>query len=239
MGFQERSSDLMEARCVVTGVCFVGPIVCVSTRQLKGLLQRCKSSINGSFQQLGYVTLLTKSKARTCLITALPSLEKEQAMLRQWTVRVASEEANFCFLSAYSRLPLPDITEEDLIDEKLARGVEPPVVTKQIVAPPQPGQVTFALPCTPQGLKPRMLGTDLMWGAERPPQDFTLPAAGTIGPSFSIASLRDLDMPWLEPDEAPVDDPWKHAFEPFRLKKSKSVGFDVADEWDSFTDGFY
>jgi hypothetical protein len=233
MQFQERRADRMEARCVVTGVCFAGPIVCVNTRQLRGLLKRCKSSINGSFQQLGYVTLRTKSKARTCLIAALPSLENEQAMLRRWTVRVASGEANFCFLSAYSRLPLPEITDDDLVDEKVLRRADPPAVAKQVVAPPQPRQVTFAVPPVPPVLKPRLLGADLTWFGERQP-----PVTATIAPSFSVASLRDVDQPWPEPEQPPADDPWRRAFEPFRMKKSKSVGFDVADDWDSFADGF-
>ncbi|KAK8886472.1 hypothetical protein M9Y10_041935 [Tritrichomonas musculus] len=116
--YLERSDENREERCVLCGVCFVGPIVCVNTRQLKSFLSRCKSSINGSFQQLGFVALRTKAKARNCVLTALPSLQNHQSILRQWTVRYASDEARFCFVSSYSKLKMPEITPEDLFDEK-------------------------------------------------------------------------------------------------------------------------
>ena len=118
LNYLERSDDNQEARCVLCGVCFVGPIVCVNTRQLKSFLSRCKSSINGSFQQLGFVALRTKAKARNCVLTALPSLQTHQNILRQWTVRYASDDAKFCFVSSYSNLPMPEITQDDLFDEK-------------------------------------------------------------------------------------------------------------------------
>lgn len=116
--YLERSPENMEARCILIGVCFVGPLICVNTRQLKSFLSRCKSSINGSFQQLGYVALKTKAKARNCCVAVLPSLQNHQTVLRQWTVRVAGEEAPFCFVSSFSYVGLPDITDEDLFDEK-------------------------------------------------------------------------------------------------------------------------
>lgn len=116
--YLERSPENMEARCILIGVCFVGPLICVNTRQLKSFLSRCKSSINGSFQQLGYVALKTKAKARSCCVAVLPSLQNHQTVLRQWTVRVAGEEAPFCFVSSYKYVDLPEITDEDLFDEK-------------------------------------------------------------------------------------------------------------------------
>lgn len=116
--YLERSSENMEARCILIGVCFVGPLICVNTRQLKSFLSRCKSSINGSFQQLGYVALKTKAKARSCCVAVLPSLQNHQTVLRQWTVRVAGEDAPFCFVSSYKYVDLPEITDEDLFDEK-------------------------------------------------------------------------------------------------------------------------
>lgn len=116
--YLERSPENMEARCILIGVCFVGPLICVNTRQLKAFLSRCKSSINGSFQQLGYVALKTKAKARNCCIAVLPSLQNYQTVLRQWTVRVAGDEAQFCFVSSFPFVGLPEITEDDLFDEK-------------------------------------------------------------------------------------------------------------------------
>ena len=120
LNYLERSKENMEARCVLTGICFAGPIICVNTRQLKAFLSRCKSSINGSFQQLGFVALRTKAKAKSCVVTVLPSLEEHQNILRQWTIRYASNDVQSCFVSSYPYSNLPEITEDDLFDEKKA-----------------------------------------------------------------------------------------------------------------------
>jgi hypothetical protein len=109
----ERSSDNREARAVICGICFVGPMICINTRQLKGLLSRCKSSINGILQELGYIGVKSRSKTRSCILAAIPSLERNLSLLRQWSVRHASEDAQFCFLSKFPQPILPAITPED------------------------------------------------------------------------------------------------------------------------------
>ena len=122
--FLERSDVGHEQRSVLAGVAFAGPFICVNTRQLKSFLGRCKSSINGSLQQLGYVAVRTKSKARTCVLSILPSLANEPNLLRQWTVRGASNDAHFCLVSRFQPNPLPTITPDDLNDER--RPAPPP-----------------------------------------------------------------------------------------------------------------
>jgi hypothetical protein len=114
LSFLERSQENMEARAILAGICFVGPLILVNTRHLKSLIGRCKSSINGSFQQLGYAPLRTKAKALACLTAILPALKSEQELLRQWTVRCASAQSGFCFLSSFPRDKLPEITAEEL-----------------------------------------------------------------------------------------------------------------------------
>lgn len=160
--YLERSPENMEARCVLVGVCFVGPYVCVNTRQLKTFLGRCKSSINGSFQQLGYVALKTKAKAKACVITALPSLQNHQGILRQWTVRYVSEDMNLCFFTSFSPVGMPPIVEGDLYDERKSRttkhvslNVFPSSIPPQIPTPmsiPMPiatPMFPFAAPARP------------------------------------------------------------------------------------------
>jgi hypothetical protein len=150
--YLERSSGNREARCIIAGVCFVGPYVCINTRQLKSFLSRCKSSINGSFQQLGFIALRTKSKAKNCVIAALPSLRNQQDMLRQWTVRWTSEQADFCFVTSFSCFDMPEIAEEDLFDEAPGRpiNISVPIARKPLFAPK---------PVAP--FKPRTIGFDL------------------------------------------------------------------------------
>lgn len=116
--FLEQSESGREWRCILAGVAFAGPFICVNTRQLKNFLGRCKSSINGSFQQLGYVAVRTKSKAKSCVLSVIPSLANDPNLLRQWTVRCASDDAHFCFVSKFQPYPMPTITPEDLNEER-------------------------------------------------------------------------------------------------------------------------
>ena len=116
--FLERDERCREQRCVLSGVAFAGPYICVNTRQLKSFLGRCKSSINGSLQQLGYVAVRTKSKARACVLAVMPILANDPNLLRQWTVRGASSDALFCFVSRFQPDPLPVILPEDLNEDK-------------------------------------------------------------------------------------------------------------------------
>lgn len=127
IGFIDRSNRGHEGRCIISGVAFAGPFICINTRQLRDFLGRCKSSINGSLQQLGYVAIKTKSKARSCLLAVMPSLVDDQNNLRQWTVRYASHEAKFCFVTSVRHLQLPLITEDDLNDEHRPPEQAPPV----------------------------------------------------------------------------------------------------------------
>jgi hypothetical protein len=82
---------------------------------LKAFLGCCKSSINSSFMQMGYVALRTKSKARSCVLSCLHSLIDDVRNLRQWTVRCASNTTLFCINSSFASLDRPEIFDTDLI----------------------------------------------------------------------------------------------------------------------------
>jgi hypothetical protein len=224
LGFLERSPDNIETRAVLAGVCFAGPIVCVNTRQLKSFLARCKSSINGSFQQLCFVALRAKSKARDCVVAVLPSLANHQAILRQWTVRYTSSDAEFCFLSSMSHEHCPEILPEDLFEEKhgpppqppfsrATAPIAPPPFTQTIRLPPPPPHGSFAPRAAPE-LRPKFI-------------DFDLPLVD----GFSQASeeqVRDTPMKisFSMNDFGPLDEPGWAAAETIRhpnMKKSGSV----------------
>ena len=112
--FIERDEVHREERSILTGIAFAGPFICVNTRLLKQFLGRCKSSINGGFQQMGYVAIRTKTKARNCIVAFMKSLTSEPSLLRQWTVRGASQSAEVCFVSSFPMELLPEITPSDL-----------------------------------------------------------------------------------------------------------------------------
>jgi hypothetical protein len=266
--FLERSPENLEARCIVTGVCFAGGIVCVNTRQLKGFLKRCKSSINGSFQQLGYVALRTKSKARNCVLTVLPSLQHDQNILRQWTVRAVSDDAEFCFLSSFSGAGLPEITDRDLLEDRpLSKNIVPSDQLPQPTCPalPQPTRhVTFALgrpairppapqpralpraPAVPQprvprvSLGPKMLTEDLPIATDFESSGTMVnPFRAPISSSYSVDCFREIEIGWSPAPLQPII-----AEDPakktaeLRMKKSKSLG-EFDDDWaDIFGFGF-
>lgn len=118
MNFIDYSSIRRDDRAICVGLAFSGPFVCVNTQQLKTILGRCKSSINNSFQQIGYDAVKNKSKSKEAVLAIIPSLIAEQNTLRKWTVRCASETANCCFYSIYHTPQLPFISDEDLYDDK-------------------------------------------------------------------------------------------------------------------------
>jgi hypothetical protein len=117
--FIERSRDGGEGRSIILGLAFAGQYICVNTRQMSHLFGRCKSTINGCFQQIGYISM--KTKWMECVAAVLPSLAGDPSSLRQWTARYASEEAAFCFLS---RLPAPEIVLETFPDPELPTPVK-------------------------------------------------------------------------------------------------------------------
>ena len=118
VSYIERSEFNKEARCILVGICFCGPILCLNNRQLKFLTCRCKSSINGSFQKLGYVSILCKSKSRDCVTTALPSLKSHPTILRQWSSRFISNSTLICFVPSIINVQMPEILPEDVHEEK-------------------------------------------------------------------------------------------------------------------------
>jgi hypothetical protein len=118
LAFLERDEVHREERSILTGIAFAGKFVCVNTRLLKAFLGRCKSSINGGFQQMGYVAIRTKAKARNCIVAVMRSLTNDAALLRQWTVRGLAPGSTSAFASSFPTKLLPEITAADLNIEK-------------------------------------------------------------------------------------------------------------------------
>ena len=116
LSFVECRPANREIRSICCGAAFGGCYVCVNTRQLKNFMGRCKSSINGSFHQLGYIGLKAKTKAKQCLSNILSTLVNDQNLFRQWTVRCTGNEAMSCFVSSFPVSLLPPIQAEDLND---------------------------------------------------------------------------------------------------------------------------
>jgi hypothetical protein len=84
-------------RSVVCGVCWLNSegTVALNIRQLRVLVSKCKSSINGSFQFLGFDLVSAGMECSISLGKYLPVLHDNFQELRQWTIRKnAATETN-------------------------------------------------------------------------------------------------------------------------------------------------
>ena len=74
-------------RCMVCGVCWLDSGIAINTRQLRLLIDKCKSSINGSLHRMGYSPTSSGGDTSSSLIEKLPLLKGNFSELRQWTIR--------------------------------------------------------------------------------------------------------------------------------------------------------
>ncbi|EAY20471.1 hypothetical protein TVAG_110840 [Trichomonas vaginalis G3] len=85
--YAERHDDDDWRRFLVCGVCWMDNMIAINTRQLRLLISKCKSSINGSFQKMGYTTSQSHTESRKFLFGKIPLLKGNFNELRQWTIR--------------------------------------------------------------------------------------------------------------------------------------------------------
>lgn len=76
-------------RCLVSGICWLQEGIAINIRQLKILISRCKSSINGSFHKIGLTATLGHSETIASISAAFPLISNNLNELRQWTIRQA------------------------------------------------------------------------------------------------------------------------------------------------------
>ena len=90
--FAIRKDDDDWKRCLVCGVLWLTNGIAINTRQLRLLINKCKSSINGSLHRMGYSTVMCRGDTSNQLVEMIPLLKNNFPELRQWTVR----QANVC-----------------------------------------------------------------------------------------------------------------------------------------------
>ena len=74
-------------RSLVAGICWLPEGIAINTHQLKALLGKCKSSINGSLQKMGFAQNLTRAESITALTNFFPFLRDNTSELRKWSIR--------------------------------------------------------------------------------------------------------------------------------------------------------
>jgi hypothetical protein len=117
LAFTDQRTPGRDSRCIVAGIGCSGAHIVVNTQQFKHLVGRCKSSINGGFQQIGYDVVRNRNAARERITHIIPALRVES--LRQWTVRCAGDDASVCFYSAAVPTELVTPIDDGLIPTEL------------------------------------------------------------------------------------------------------------------------
>lgn len=74
-------------RALVCGVCWMGGDIAINTRQLRLLINKCKSSINGALAKMGFSSVPIKGDSSSQLVQAIPFLKGNFLEQRMWTVR--------------------------------------------------------------------------------------------------------------------------------------------------------
>jgi hypothetical protein len=82
-------------RALVCGICWSDSTIGLNTRQLRLLISKCKSSINGCFQLLGYGIMASGGDCNTEIVKILPILKDNFTELRQWTLRYTGQPTPF------------------------------------------------------------------------------------------------------------------------------------------------
>ncbi|OHT10432.1 potassium/sodium hyperpolarization-activated cyclic nucleotide-gated channel 1 [Tritrichomonas foetus] len=85
--YAEQGNENDWKRFLVCGVCWMDQAIAINTRQLRLLISKCKSSINGSLQKLGFSTNTSHSESWNILFSRIPLLKDNFTEIRQWTIR--------------------------------------------------------------------------------------------------------------------------------------------------------
>lgn len=80
-------------RCLVCGVVFLNNRLAINNHQLKFLYGKCKSSINGVLNKIGWETHDTRGDLDPELVAFFPLFRKNVAKLRQWSIRIQNTKA--------------------------------------------------------------------------------------------------------------------------------------------------
>jgi hypothetical protein len=96
-------------RGLVCGILWLDRGIAINTHQLSIVTNKCKSSLNGSFQSLGYGTIPSGADVGPEIIKVFPFMKGQFGMLRQWTIRQRIDDAQITGMT-----PLPTDPDDDI-----------------------------------------------------------------------------------------------------------------------------
>lgn len=85
--FCEKEEEDKWKRYLVCGICWFEDYISINTRQLRLLISKSKSAINGALAKMGYETVTAKGERASMLIEAIPYLFGHFTEYRKWSIR--------------------------------------------------------------------------------------------------------------------------------------------------------
>jgi hypothetical protein len=102
-----RGRDDDSFRCLACGICWLDDgEIAINVRQLRVILAKSKSTINGALAKLKFITVPTKDDDAARLYRAIPYLKGHYLEMRQWTIR---KKHSLC------QSPRPDLVDFETI----------------------------------------------------------------------------------------------------------------------------
>ena len=89
-------------RYLVCGICWIDMDIAINTRQLRLLIDKCKSSINGALAKMGYGSEIIRGEGSQSLISKIPFLKGNFVEQRQWTIRKRIAASPYPAMFVYS-----------------------------------------------------------------------------------------------------------------------------------------
>ena len=89
-------------RYLVCGICWFDMDIAINTRQLRLLIDKCKSSINGALAKMGYGSEIIRGEGSQSLISKIPFLKGNFVEQRQWTIRKRITASPYPAMFVYS-----------------------------------------------------------------------------------------------------------------------------------------
>ena len=106
--FVERGDGNDWKRSLVCGVLFLSNSIAINIQQFRLLVGRCKSSINGSLQQLGYCALPQGRDLSHEFLCRMPYFQKDSGELKKWTIRELAPQKERAVPEKVFIVPLPE-----------------------------------------------------------------------------------------------------------------------------------
>lgn len=124
-------------RSLVSGICWLKDGIAINTHQLKALIGKCKSSINGSLQKMGYAQNISRAEAITALTNYFPFLKDNASEIRKWSVRQnPNSEAKFLCSPPTPPQEAPKVTSPVSITVQGEQQIEMPEPAEYIEEAP-------------------------------------------------------------------------------------------------------